>query len=50
VHDITAALACDVTAIGVATGETGAGQLRAAGAHTVLESLADVAAVVRLLG
>jgi phosphoglycolate phosphatase len=49
VHDVAAALACEVTAIGVASGGTGAEQLRAAGAHAVLDSLADVAAVVALL-
>ena len=50
VHDIAAALACGVTPVGVATGRTTADQLWAAGAHAVLESLADVAAAVALLG
>src|SRR6266545_4364267 len=49
VHDVAAALACEVTAIGVATGRTTGDQLRAAGAHAVLDSLADVTAVVTLL-
>ncbi len=49
VHDVGAALACGVTAIGVASGSTGAEELRAAGAHVVLDSLADVPAVVALL-
>jgi len=49
VHDVAAALANDVTAVGVASGRTGAGELRAAGAHTVLDSLADVAAAVAVL-
>ncbi len=49
VHDVAAALACEVTAIGVATGRTTGDQLRVAGAHAVLDSLADVTAVVTLL-
>lgn len=49
VHDVTAALANGVTAIGVATGGTTAADLAAAGAHVVLDDLGDVAAVVRLL-
>jgi phosphoglycolate phosphatase-like HAD superfamily hydrolase len=48
-HDVAAALACGVTAIGVATGPYRADELHAAGAHTVLESLADVTTVVDLL-
>jgi phosphoglycolate phosphatase-like HAD superfamily hydrolase len=49
VHDITAALANDVTAVGVATGGTDAATLRAAGAHTVFVDLSDVDTVVRVL-
>jgi phosphoglycolate phosphatase-like HAD superfamily hydrolase len=49
VHDIAAALACGVTAVGVATGGTTADELRAAGAHHVLDSLADTVATVALL-
>jgi phosphoglycolate phosphatase-like HAD superfamily hydrolase len=49
VHDVAAALACEVTAIGVASGRTGAEQLWAAGAHAVLDSLADTAEVVAVL-
>jgi phosphoglycolate phosphatase len=48
-HDVEAALANEVTAIGVATGRTSAADLRAAGAHVVLDSLADVAAAVGIL-
>jgi phosphoglycolate phosphatase-like HAD superfamily hydrolase len=48
-HDVAGALACGVTAVGVATGSTSAAELAAAGAHLVLESLADVGAAVRLL-
>ncbi|MEV0392557.1 HAD family hydrolase [Polymorphospora rubra] len=51
VHDIEAALTGGVTAIGVATGDTGADELAAAGAHTVFTDLRDVDAVVaRLAG
>jgi len=46
VHDIAAALACDVTPIGVATGRTNAETLRAAGAKAVLTSLANVEEVL----
>ena len=49
VHDVAAALANDATAIGVASGRTGSGELRAAGAHAVLDSLADVDAAVAVL-
>jgi len=49
VHDVAAALANDATAVGVASGRTGADELRAAGAHAVLDSLADVAAAVAVL-
>ena len=47
VHDVTAALANDATAIGVATGATSVAELAAAGAHAVLPDLSDVDAVVR---
>jgi phosphoglycolate phosphatase-like HAD superfamily hydrolase len=50
VHDVTAALANGATAIGVASGRTGTDELRAAGAHEVLDSLADVDRAVELLG
>ncbi len=50
VHDVQAALANGVTAVGVATGPVDAGTLRAAGAHHVFDSLADVESVVSLLG
>ncbi|WP_117215947.1 haloacid dehalogenase-like hydrolase, partial [Allorhizocola rhizosphaerae] len=45
-HDIEGALACGVRAVGVATGRFSAADLRAAGAHAVLDSLADTAAVL----
>ena len=48
-HDIAGALACGVTAVGVATGSASAADLESAGAHLVLESLADVETVVGLL-
>jgi phosphoglycolate phosphatase len=48
-HDVEAALANGVTAIGVATGSTTAADLHAAGAHAVFDSLADVEAVVAAL-
>lgn len=47
--DIAGALANGVTAVGVATGGTSAADLKAAGAHHVLDSLADTEQVVRLL-
>jgi phosphoglycolate phosphatase len=47
VHDVTAALANDATAIGVATGATSMAELAGAGAHAVLPDLSDVDAVVR---
>ncbi|MEV0733075.1 haloacid dehalogenase-like hydrolase [Polymorphospora sp. NPDC050346] len=51
VHDVEAALAVGVTAIGVATGDTGTDELAAAGAHLVFTDLGDVDAVVaRLAG
>jgi phosphoglycolate phosphatase len=49
VHDITAALANDALAVGVATGSTSMAQLVLAGAHAVLPDLADVDAAVRIL-
>jgi phosphoglycolate phosphatase-like HAD superfamily hydrolase len=48
-HDIEGALANGVTAIGVATGYSSAADLRAAGAHAVLDSLDDVEAALTLL-
>ena len=49
-HDsVAGALANGVTAVGVATGTSTAAELKAAGAHHVLDSLADTAEVVRLL-
>ena len=47
VHDVTAALANDAIAIGVATGGTSMAELVLAGAHAVLPDLSDVDAVVR---
>jgi phosphoglycolate phosphatase-like HAD superfamily hydrolase len=47
--DVAGALANGVTAVGVATGTSTAAELKAAGAHHVLESLADTTEVVRLL-
>jgi phosphoglycolate phosphatase len=49
VHDVAAALACEVTAVAVASGKTTAEQLWAAGAHAVLDSLADTPGVVAVL-
>jgi phosphoglycolate phosphatase len=49
VHDVAAALACEVTAVGVASGRTAAEELWSAGAHAVLDSLADTAEVVAVL-
>ncbi|MDN5931418.1 MAG: haloacid dehalogenase-like hydrolase [Pseudonocardia sp.] len=49
VHDVGAALAAGVTAVGVATGPATAAELQEAGAHHVLADLADVDAVVALL-
>jgi phosphoglycolate phosphatase len=49
VHDVDAALAAGVTAVGVATGPATAAELQEAGAHHVLADLADVDAVVALL-
>lgn len=49
VHDVGAALAAGVTAVGVATGPASTAELTAAGAHHVLDDLADVAAAVAVL-
>ncbi|MDI1463813.1 haloacid dehalogenase-like hydrolase [Catellatospora sp. KI3] len=49
-HDVEGALHNGVTAIAVATGGATVAQLHAAGAHTVLESLADTAALLRAIG
>jgi phosphoglycolate phosphatase len=46
IHDIAGALANGVVAVGVASERIPAADLRAAGAHVVLPSLADTAAVV----
>ena len=48
-HDVTAALANGVTAVGVATGSTSAEDLAAAGAHHVLTDLSDLDETVRVL-
>jgi phosphoglycolate phosphatase-like HAD superfamily hydrolase len=47
--DVAGALVNGVTAVGVATGGTSAADLKAAGAHHVLDSLADTEQVLRLL-
>jgi Predicted phosphatases len=49
VHDVAAALAEGVTAVGVATGPATSAELAAAGAHHVLDDLGDVEHVVDLL-
>jgi len=49
VHDITAALANDAVAVGVATGSTGMADLERAGAHAVLPDMSDVEATLRVL-
>jgi phosphoglycolate phosphatase len=49
VRDVQAALANDAVAVGVATGTTSAADLSAAGAHAVLDSLADVDGALALL-
>ncbi|MFI9009603.1 HAD family hydrolase [Actinosynnema sp. NPDC053489] len=46
-HDVDAALHHGAVAIGVATGRSSAAELREAGAHVVLDDLADTGAVVR---
>ena len=47
--DVAGALANGVTAVGVATGGASAADLKASGAHHVLDSLADTESVLRLL-
>ena len=49
VHDIAAALAAGVVAVGVATGPSTVEELAAAGAHHVLPDLSDVARAVAVL-
>jgi phosphoglycolate phosphatase len=49
VADVAGALAGDAVAVAIATGSTGADELREAGAHHVLADMSDVDAVVRLL-
>lgn len=49
VNDVTAALANDAVAIGVATGSTSYDDLARAGAHTVLTDLSDVDAAVEVI-
>ena len=49
VNDVTAALANDAIAIGVATGGTSFDDLARAGAHTVLADLSDVDATVKVI-
>jgi phosphoglycolate phosphatase-like HAD superfamily hydrolase len=49
VHDVTAALANNAVAIGVATGRTTIAELTGAGAHTVLVDLSDVDRAVSVL-
>jgi len=47
--DIEAALAADARAVGVATGSYSAADLRAAGAHAVLDDLTSTPAVLAAL-
>ncbi|GAA3236455.1 haloacid dehalogenase-like hydrolase [Pseudonocardia petroleophila] len=49
VHDVGAALAAGVVAVGVATGPASVAELTAAGAHHVLDDLSDVEHVVAVL-
>ena len=49
VHDVTAALANNAYAVGVATGKTTMADLALAGAHAVLPDLTDTDATVRIL-
>jgi phosphoglycolate phosphatase-like HAD superfamily hydrolase len=44
--DVAAALACGARAVGVATGQSPAAELAAAGAHAVLPDLADTPRVI----
>jgi phosphoglycolate phosphatase-like HAD superfamily hydrolase len=48
-HDVTAALANNALAVGVATGGTSMAELALAGAHAVLPDLSDVDAAVALI-
>ncbi|MET8148706.1 HAD family hydrolase [Actinoplanes sp. NPDC049668] len=48
-HDVTAALANDALAIGVATGSASMAELALAGAHAVLPDLSDVDAAVAVI-
>jgi phosphoglycolate phosphatase len=48
-HDVTAALANDALAVGVATGSTSMAKLALAGAHAVLPDLSDAAVAVALI-
>ena len=49
VNDVAAALANDVSVVGVATGSTSAEELREAGAHTVLADMSDVERAVHAI-
>ena len=48
-YDVSAALANDAIAVGVATGSTSMAELVLAGAHAVLPDLSDVDAVIRVV-
>ncbi|MGW5444650.1 HAD family hydrolase [Streptomyces asiaticus] len=48
-YDVEGGLSCGVRVIGVATGRTGAEDLRAAGAAEVVEDLADTESMLKLL-
>ncbi|WP_229799335.1 haloacid dehalogenase-like hydrolase [Couchioplanes azureus] len=48
-HDVSAALANDALAVGVATGGTTMAELAHAGAHAVLPDLSDVAATIDII-
>ncbi|MEV6601653.1 haloacid dehalogenase-like hydrolase [Actinoplanes sp. NPDC051346] len=48
-HDVSAALANDALAVGVATGGTTMAELALAGAHAVLPDLSDVAATIEII-
>ncbi|WP_244945207.1 haloacid dehalogenase-like hydrolase [Couchioplanes caeruleus] len=48
-HDVSAALANDALAVGVATGGTTMAELAHAGAHAVLADLSDVAATIDII-
>lgn len=49
IRDVAAALALDAVAVGVATGHNTPDELRTAGAHTVLPSMADLNATLAAL-